>query len=500
MNHIFYHQVIQPLLQQISDRPDNNAFFIGGKYYSYKELGECISKIRLHLHQADIKGHNICLVVNDDIESYASVFALWMEGKAYVPLHPHQPLERCLDIFHQVSSTCIIDSSADSRYDSSLTIDTSSLEFSLLFLDCDDVVPDEELAYILFTSGSTGRPKGVMISRLNLGSFMDSFWKTGIQIDHTDRCLQCFDLTFDVSIQSFLAPLVKGACVYTIPSGSIKYVSAASLIDEESITFTAMAPSMLRYLKPYYDEIDALSLKTCILTAEGSPLSLIEDWIKCATNVDLYDFYGPTEATIYCTYYKLSRKGFNKTLNGIVSIGRPMPNMSAIIVDENLNEVAAGEKGELLISGPQLAQGYFGDKEKTDKSFIYLVRNGVKERYYHTGDWCAKDEDGDIMYSGRIDNQAKIQGFRVELSEIEFHAREFLTNINAVAIPFENSSGITEIALFLETSDMSTDKLYEYLRDKMPSYMIPTRFYFEKTFPLNNNGKIDKNRLKDSIR
>lgn len=360
-------------------------------------------------------------------------------------------------------------------------------------------VPDDELAYILFTSGSTGKPKGVQLTRRNIAAFMNSFWQTDIKISEEDRCLQCFDLSFDVSVQSYLVPLIKGACCYTVPHGQIKYTYVSSLIEDHKITFGAMAPSMLRYLKPYFDEIDATSLKYCILTAEACPLNLMEDWYNCATNTEIYDFYGPTECTIYCTYYKLNKKGANKSLNGIISIGKPLANCIGLILDEDGKELPCGEKGELCIAGDQVTIGYWKNPEKNESSFFYKEINGVSMRFYHTGDLCYKDDDGDIMYSGRLDHQAKIQGFRVELGEIEYHVRNFLGGKSAICVAYENKEKLTELALFVESNEFDTADLVKYMRSKMPSYMIPSRIIFVPELPLNGNDKVDRNELRQRI-
>ena len=165
-----------------------------------------------------------------------------------MPLHPNWPLERCLDICEQVELDLILDSSPESQYGGGTSVlKTHELEYSEDFLEPKLGVSDEELAYILFTSGSTGKPKGVMMMRKNVAAFMDSFWKSGIEINEEDRCLQAFDLSFDVSVQSYLVALTKGACVYTIPHGQVKYIYASGLIEDHKLTFGAMAPSMLRY-------------------------------------------------------------------------------------------------------------------------------------------------------------------------------------------------------------------------------------------------------------
>lgn len=495
---LFEREVIQPVLDSIVRFPDRNAFYIGDHFYSYKVLGEEISKIRRSIIGRGANT-NVGLVLNDDIQTYASIFALWLEGKCYVPLHSEWPLERCLDICEQVELDLVLDSSKVSRYENVEVVHTSKLKYEGACMEPKEGVSDEELAYILFTSGSTGKPKGVMLMRKNVGAFMDSFWKTGIEINEEDRCLQAFDLTFDVSVQSYLVALTRGACCYTIPYGQIKYIYASGLIDEHKLTFGAMAPSMLRYLKPYFDEIDATSLKACILTAEACPLNLMEDWYNCATNTEIYDFYGPTEATIYCTYYKLTKGGVNKSLNGIISIGKPLANCVGLILDEQGNELPAGGKGELCIAGDQVTKGYWKNPEKNESSFFYKEVNGEKKRFYHTGDLCYKDADGDIMYSGRLDHQAKIQGFRVEMGEIEYHAREFLGGTNVVCLAFDNKEGLTEIAMFMEAKEFNPDEMIAYMRTKMPSYMIPTRLFYVPVFPLNANDKIDKVKLKSMI-
>ena len=496
---MFYSNIIEPVLSSIKTHSNRNAFYINKTSYTYKKFGECISKVRNAVKAASFLNKNVGLVINDDLETYASIFSLWLEGCGYVPLHPRWPIERCLDIVEQVGLDLILDSSRQTRYENITVLNTSLLAYTQDNLSYREGYSEDDIAYILFTSGSTGKPKGVQLTRRNIGAFMDSFWKTGITLDENDRCLQAFDMTFDVSVQSYLAPLCKGACCYTIPYGQIKYIYACSLIDQHKLTFGAMAPSMLRYLKPFFGGFDATSMKQCILTAEACPLDLMEEWYKYATNVVLYDFYGPTEATIYCTYYKLTRGGSNKTLNGIISIGKPMANVIGLILDEEGNELPCGEKGELCVVGDQVTCGYFNNPEKNAESFFMKEINGEQVRFYHTGDLCYEDEDGDIMYSGRLDHQAKIQGFRVEMGEIEYHAREFLGGCNVVCLAYDNKDGLTEIAMFIESKSQDTDKLKEYMKSKMPIYMIPSQIIFQKEFALNNNGKVDKNILKGLI-
>ena len=312
---------------------------------------------------------------------------------------------------------------------------------------------------------------------------MKSFWEVGFMIDHNDRCLQCFDLTFDVSVQSFLVPIMKGACTYTIPHDQIKYSYVYGLLEDHKLTFGAMAPSMIRYLRPYFDEINVPSMRYNILTAEASPLDLITEWSECIPNAEIYDFYGPTEATIYCTYNKFFRKESNKQLNGMLSIGKPMEGISAVIIDDKKRILGKNQKGELCIAGDQVTPGYWKNSEKNSESFFDLeIENGIN-RFYKTGDSCYIDNDGDLMLAGRLDYQIKIQGYRVELGEIEYHAREFLTGQNAVALSFFNHSNNNEIALFIEGELADNNNLLDYLKRKMPFYMIPAKIFVKSKFP-----------------
>ena len=499
----FQQQILDPLLRHFDQNADSDAFFIGGKAYSYRTLLARITAIRTRLHSRNDNSNLLAIILDDHIDTYASILALWFEGLAYVPLHPLQPASRNLNILQQTNTQTLLCTSTGTD----LTTQAQQIGINIIQTTtlADPTTPDttilpaddNSLAYVLFTSGSTGTPKGVCLTRDNLASFVDSFWKTGISIQPNDRCLQAFDLTFDVSIQTFLTALLSGACVCTIPYGQIKYLYAAQLIMEQHISCASMAPSMLTYLKPYFSQLDAQSLKTCILTAEACPIDLLQQWGQCASNADLYDFYGPTEATIYCTYYKYNRNTANPSANGICSIGKPLANIQTLIINEEGQPLPQGEKGELCVAGRQVTPGYWNNPEKNSTSFLSIEHNGTKQTYYRTGDLCQQDPDGNLLYFGRIDQQAKIQGYRVELGEIEYQARQHFAGQNrTAAIAYTDNRGITEIALFVETPSTDTTSLTNHLKNTLPPYMIPSRIICLPNFPLNRSEKIDRTALK----
>jgi len=491
--------ILQPFIESTKQFERSNAFCINEKFYTYKELAISISNIRRALQNQNIRSKNIGLVVNDDLETYAAIFAIWLEGYAYVPLHPQQPLERSLKIMTQTDVDLIIDSSVKSKFTANTVINSFRLATEEGVYLNPKSAPADALAYIIFTSGSTGEPKGVQITRMNLGSFIKSFWEVGFHIDQNDRCLQCFDLTFDVSVQSYLVPLTRGACAYTMPHNQIRYSHIYGLLENHKITFGAMASSMIRYLRPYFNEINISSMRYNILAAEASPLDLIIEWSKCIPNAEIYDFYGPTEATIYCTYSKFIKEGDNKHFNGMLSIGKPMNGINAIIIDDEKRALSKNQKGELCVSGYQITPGYWKNEEKNAEYFFEIKEGNTIKRFYKTGDLCYFDEDGDIMLAERLDNQVKIQGYRVELGEIEYHAKKFLAGQDAVAVTYSVKNGSNEIALFVEGELSNNYELLEYLKIKIPPYMIPSKIIVKDKFPLNTSGKTDRIALKNLI-
>jgi len=494
----FVANILEPFIDASIRHYDQNAFCINDIFYTYKDLTGFITSYRSQIKNNCSYQERIGLVVHDDLETYASIFAIWMEDKAYVPIHPEQPKVRNQEIINQAGCTYLLDSKGNqgNKLEQEFVVAADGLdkpEFS------PSEVRDTSLAYILFTSGSTGEPKGVPITKGNLGAFMKAFWAEGFTINHHDRCLQAFDLTFDVSVHSFLVSLTRGACTYTIPHDQIKYSYASGLLEDHEITFAVMAPSMVRFLKPYFDEIRLPALRNNIMTAEASQIDLLAEWARCIPNSAIYNYYGPTEATIYCTYYKFNPDKTNKHQNGMLSIGKPMCGVDALIIDENLRVVEEGERGQLCVAGDQITQGYWENPEKTIAAFIDLPFQGQTKRFYKTGDLCFMDNDSDIMYAGRLDYQIKVQGYRVELGEIEYCAHQYLRDSAVVALPVADQNQNIQIVLFVENESIDIDELSGYLKSKLPAYMIPFKIICLKEFPLNANGKTDRKKLKTSI-
>lgn len=486
----FSSNIIYPISKHLDS--EKNAFFIRNTFFSYKQLKQLILDIRKSIRLNNDEIPYIGIVANDDLETYASIIAVWLEGKTYIPLHESMPIERCKDIIEQVGISLILDSSESTRFKDYKTIFTSNLPKAEDMTLSPISVKDTSIGYILFTSGSTGKPKGVPITRANINAFVKAFWNLGYKVNETDRFLQAFDLTFDLSVMSYLIPLLKGACIYTVPYDQIKFSYIAELLEDKKITFALMVPSTIRYLRPYFAEINLPDLKYSLFCGEALPLSLTEEWSKCIPNATIDNVYGPTENTIFCSSYRYNKNGNNKQYNGSLSIGKSMSEVVMNIFNEEGESVAKGMSGELCLAGKQLTPGYWKNPEKDNETFF--LNNGIL--YYRSGDLCKQDEDGDFLYIGRIDSQIKIQGFRIELGEIEYHTSQYLSGRKTVAVAYTNQFGTNEIAIFIEGLEISSNDIERYLQTKIPSYMLPSQYHFINKMPLNLNGKIDKNKLK----
>lgn len=492
---MFINLIAEQLLSTAIKYSKNNAFCIDEEYFTYKQFIQRIAAIAISLE--NINETNIALIANDDLDTYASIFAIWYVGKTYVPINPDTTTDRNQSVIDQADIKTILNSNETTGlpskdFDSSIKLLKSYTNSSYF---------DNQLAYIFFTSGSTGIPKGVMISKNNVASFVEAFWAMGYDINENDRCLQMFELTFDLSVMSYLIPLLKGACVYSIPKREVKYSYIFKLMDESELTVTLMVPSILNYLRPYFNEIECPKMRYSLFCGEALYIQIVEEWSSCIPNARIDNVYGPTENTIFCTYYTYQRKSENDSHNGVLSIGKSMLNNLAIVFNDDNKEAAFNETGELCLAGAQLTPGYFNNPVLNQDLFFTANFKGVDTRFYRTGDLCLLRENGNIIYLGRKDFQIKVQGYRVELLEVEYFAKQAIKNqANLVALVIENSLGNNEIAILFESKEFDINSAIEYMKSKMPSYMIPTRYHFITPFPLNSNGKIDRKALNTLIK
>lgn len=485
--------ILNEFLESFIKNSSRNAFCIDENFYTYKNFLGRVNAIR-NIIEKNIPEteSNVAIIANDDLDTYASIFALWFEGKTYVPLLNYAPEERNVQVVTQAECNYVMASKSFSQK-LPATILVTKTEIDVY--DCKPIKnlnPDRN-AYILFTSGSTGLPKGVPITLGCITSLIEAVEDAGDDIKNDDRVLQMFELTFDLSVISYAHPLLRGACVYTIPESEVKNLYIMDLMEFHKLTVMLLVPSIIILLRPQFKDIIGDSVRFCSFCGEALPLDVTNEWSKCVPNARIRNYYGPTEDTVYCTYYDVDST-HQKNYNGAVSIGKSLNSGSCIIVNSNNQIVANGEKGELCLSGNQLTPGYWNNPEKNAEAFFMLNDT----RYYRTGDLCCEDSDGDIQYIGRLDFQTKINGFRVELSEIEHYASESLNNTKTcICVAFNNKINVTEIGMVIGSKDdVDVDSVIKYISEHLPSYEVPTAYKVLADLPLNVNGKIDRKTIK----
>ncbi len=485
--------------------PDNNAIHVGDRHYSYREFANIISGIQKLIKDRGFENEKLIGVLTiDDIYTYASMMAIMFNGSAYIPINNKNPQHRNSDIIQDTDLKIILASiehddikNATGNFTIVYTSDTAPDDGQLQVFDFDS----NNLAYILFTSGSTGKPKGVPIKHRSLNAFLNVMLdeKSAYGFNENDRFLQMFELTFDMSISSYMLPLCVGACCYVMPQQGISYMNILSLLKNHRITITQMVPSVLRYLERFFGELSFPDVRFSIFAGEGLPVSILPGWQKVIPNATIINLYGPTEATIYCLRYDWHEgHPAENEFNGQVSIGQPWPGIDACVIDPQLKLVNdPATKGELCIKGTQVTDGYWHNPEKTTTSFINI--EGRDGTYYRTGDSVFINPLGNYMYCGRIDHQVKIDGHRVELGEIEHHVRVFSESTMVAAIVEQNDSLTQNILVVYIESDKPRPEqdVLAYIAKTLPPYMIPRKINYIDKMPINLSGKIDRNALKN---
>jgi amino acid adenylation domain-containing protein len=491
---------LNKIIENFGGFKDRNAFCIGDRFFTYGEL-EIATRSIVSLIREGIQGRQnaIGIISNDDLNTYASILAIWLTGNIMIPLSRNNPPERNIEIIRQAGVKNIISLAPSQDYIYKIKditiLEPPEKQIIARHIDPHDYT-EEDLVYIIFTSGSTGAPKGVPINMKNLQSFIYGYLSFGFDLSPDDRFLQIYDIAFDASIPCYLIPLLLGACIFPVPQEEIKYIYALKLMMEKDLTVVKMPASSIVYLKQYFDRINLKKMRYCILGGESLSQSLVSEWAKCIPGSVIINAYGPTEVTVNCLLYKWDSKRPEKQMNGVVSIGKPFGDTQAVIVDNSMRLLEHGQKGELCVSGSQVARGYLNDQDQTRQKFITLSFNGKETIFYRTGDMVILDNERDYLFSGRIDEQVKIDSYRVELADIERIAGGCHEIRNVAAVAIKTGYETTQIHLFVEGSEDVKDSLAKYLESRLPYYMLPKQIHFLNKFPTSSGGKVNKQELR----
>jgi non-ribosomal peptide synthetase component F len=334
-------------------------------------------------------------------------------------------------------------------------------------------------------------PKGVMIEAGSVTQFRRVVQER-CAFRSDDRVSQVAELTFDNSVLDMFLTWASGAALYVVPDSQLmapsKFIRDHALTIWFSVPSTACIMERMKMLKPGAFP----SLRYSIFAGEALPIATAQAWQAAAPNSVVENFYGPTEVTVDCIAQRLEETPNITRNRGSLAIGKPFPGIEARIIDSEMRFLPQGEEGELVVSGRQVARGYLDDAQLTAVRFP-TIDGG---RWYRTGDLAYQDESGAFHYLGRVDNQVKILGNRVELEEVEAHLREIVgtDSVAAVAWPLEDHRA-TGLAAFHCASGITRDAVREELKKRVPGYMIPQRVHHLDELPLGSTGKVDRKQL-----
>ncbi|GAB3807197.1 hypothetical protein GCM10028819_43600 [Spirosoma humi] len=418
------------------------------------------------------------------------LLAILKAGGAYVPIEPDYPEERLKYILSDTKGDVTITNARSSESLAGLVNPTN-----LICVDKDwetiaqesiqapnTALTAQNLAYVIYTSGSTGQPKGVMIEHQSMANEISSY-STLFGFDSSDKQLVLANYTFDASVEQIFVPLISGSSIVLLSvDDQLDPHKLEKVIEEGGITHFQTTPSFLRTIKPR----PYANLRRVCSGGEPCPVELAEQWSQY---VSFYNKYGPTETTINVSYHTYDCE---KEYSSYLPIGKPLPNTQLYILDEFNKVTPAGVPGELHVSGVQVARGYLNNAAFTETKFIENTFDPNGSRLYKTGDLAKVSADGNIDYLGRLDNQVKIRGYRIELGEIEHTLNQHPLINQCVVITREDQFKDKQlIAYVLTNNKLDSTSIKQYLKSKLPDYMVPSHIIKLDNFPLNNSGKID---------
>ena len=505
------YNLAQPFYESAHRYPDRAAIHAHEGELSYRDVLGRVRSVAAWLRDQGTAPKRVGILASRSAEACIGILAAAWIGAAYVPINLSFPETALIAVLKRSGLDALIADKEGSRL---LTAEAMSAcpqivlarrtggpgsSSHRIFTEYSDLnassaatepeqVDKDAPGYILYTSGSTGDPKGVIVSAgavEHLLRVLDSSYALRAE----DRLAETAATSFDISVYNMFAAWRAGASLHILSSKQI--MAPANFIREHQITVWLSVPSVATLMSRMKQLRRGLfpSLRQTFFCGEPLLGSIAAEWQKAAPHSTVTNMYGPTEATVMCT-----GEHFGPSTTGtrdIVPIGRPFVGMKAAVATPDLQWAASETPGELLLAGPQLALGYLDDPEKTRSRFIYI--DG--ERWYRTGDLVQQDADGLLHFLGRLDNQIKVRGYRVELEEIEFHLRS-VTRCESVAVPWPVQDGTPwGIVAFLAGFNGATAEVKESLKQRLPAYLVPMHIRTLPRLPMNTNGKVDRKAL-----
>ncbi len=473
-------------LSQISKKfPDLIAIRESTKEYSYKSFfnmatnisGEILSK----------KKNSITAIIGEkDILSYVSIFGVLISGGTYIPISSQLPIKRIINIISKAKANIIIcNSNKVNLYKKIFPKKIFFTEKNLSPYTNNHPINsnrNNKLAYIIFTSGSTGEPKGVCISRKSLDLYV-KWMNLNFKIKRGFNCSQFPEMSFDLSVADIYGTLCSGGTLVPAKT-SYDRLFPGRFIKTNKINFLVCVPSLIDVIKNSsgLTKNNLKSLKTIFFCGEALLKTQVESIFKVKKNIRIINAYGPTETTVSCTHKEVHYKDLKNKKFHSISIGKPIPGIKIKLSD---NGKFSEKRGEIIIYGNQVADGYLNKKQNKNK-FFFSKKN---QPYFKTGDYVVVFNN-EMYFKNRIDNQVKIKGHRIELDEITSSLTRYgIKKIQTIA--FDNKI----VAFYTDKKKYNKKSVDVFLKKNIPEYMIPNYLFHIKKFPLTENIKLNVNNL-----
>ncbi|WP_417237021.1 amino acid adenylation domain-containing protein [Bizionia paragorgiae] len=489
--------IMSLFVKQVAKKPNKSALYYKGKEMTYGELDALSNQIANYLisEKGINQGDLIGVYLERDLLLVPLLYGILKSGAAYLPLDTNNPIERIQTIIKDSEVRLLL---SLEKFEAKLaTVSTEKIYYETienLVLNqastLDMKVSSSDLAYVIYTSGSTGMPKGVMVAHHSVVNLVQSMQEK-YPLTFKDSYLLKTNYVFDVSVAELFGWYLDGGTLIILPKGEEKEpLKMMKAIQENQVTHVNFVPSLFAV---FLEEIEnnslevIKSLKHIFLAGEALPLSLIKRFYALKTNISLENIYGPTEGTIYSSWYTTT--GNENSVN--VPIGKPISNVLLYVLDTFNNPQPIGVPGELCIAGEGLALGYLNRADLTESKFVKNPFDASK-KMYRTGDLVRWSDSGNIEFLGRIDDQVKLRGYRIELGEIENYLVKYSPIKEGVVLVQEHGEQKSLVAYYVSNEEVNEQKLREYLLNNLPEYMVPSQYIVLEEMPLNTSGKLDK--------
>lgn len=491
--------VLQRFEEQAARTPDAVAVRYAGGELSYAELDARATRFAYRLRAAGVGAESTVGVLLDrGPDLLATLLAVWKAGGAYVPIDPSYPAERIASMCESAAASLAVtqEGRADRFPGTVEVLDVADLADGNGEYGAVSRVDDpERLAYVIFTSGSTGRPKGVQVPHRGLANHV-AWAADELAVRGTGGAPLFSSVAFDLVVPNLWGPLVTGQAVHVVPQDTLPADLPAALLDGGPYSFVKLTPGHLDILTEQLttEQVDRLS-RVYVVAGEALPGATANRALEVLGAGRMINEYGPTEASVGSTIHPVT----DHVVPDVVPIGRPLPNMTAYVLDAAMREVPTGVVGELYVGGAGVARGYAGRPDLTAERFLPDPYGPAGSRLYRTGDRVRMREDGDIEFLGRLDDQVKIRGYRVELGEVQAVLAAHPAVRDAVVAVHEPTPGDKRLVAYLVPAEgrelPDAAALAEDCGTLLPEYMVPSAFVTLVAIPLNANGKVDRKAL-----